>query len=596
MQNKKVTWNNLKRILPHCGFILLLLNLLYFSFFFNRSYEYVSVQTELTVSNPTKVWYVYKNMYSEKRLFSERQMLSPNKLHEFVFNIESNKEIDYLGLFWEAEKGSSIKVSSYSYSIDNKSFRSNKVWKIIHYISKGSLIETIDNSVKVQSTNSNRNWIMLDDTTILNGRRDYKEHSFIPLIVNIVITLSVLLLLLFTPNTKPENLIKNNLSLLNIKITLLLIWVFIMPFWIIVSHTLMISIVVLTFLHGYYNKVLPELFIQIKRHYLFYILYIWIIVSSLVSSPSSQILDNILDYSYLLLMPIVFSQIENKSLERVLYYFKKGLLVYFFLLLIFATSNYFELKPDYSYIKFFELNLELFWHTTYISSLILIVFISEVRSPIKNNFPLVIFYITALLFMYLVNARIPFIVGLLLIGIKAYPYFEKRLVKIGFIILIISISLGCVIFFLTKEPIKNNQNINNVGDINNIDARLSIWKSSISEIKNNFVFGVGGTNTVDVISNSIDEKVNTKFRNYNSHNQFLEIFLSHGFLAFILLLWIFYRLYKTNGIYAKSFVFSSIILFLVESHLQRQAGIIFFTFWYCFFFNFNNTNDGEYIK
>lgn len=586
----------MKKIIVPFALSLVLLNLLYFSFFFNKSYSEFSIQTELIVSNPAQVWYVYKNSYSEDRFFSEKKQLTENKKTKFDFIVKSNEEIEYIGLFWLAEEGSNIQISSYKYSINDQNYEFKKNRNIIHYVNKGSLLKSLDNSVMVQSTNSRRNWIMLNDTTKLNDNRDYKIHSFIPWAVNFFLGILLYIFFFFRKDKESLKVKKLNLSFENVKIGLMIIWVFIMPFWVIASHSLMVTVVLITLIENYRNKQLIQLSSTLRGNILFVAFYIWIIVSSLFTSTSNQVFDNLLDYSYFLLMPFVFEGLSKSNLNLILNYFERGLLVYCLLLLIFAGSNYFKIDPDYSFVKFLELNVELFWHTSYLSALILILFVGKLKERIKNNYKLLLFYATALVFMYLINARIPFLVGIILIAINIYRSSKRRSIKMGLLIFTVLVALAGITFFLLKEPLKNSKEKNVVGDINNLDARLSIWKSSIYEIKSNFIFGVGGGNTVDTISESINDNVNTKFRNFNSHNQFLEIFLGYGIIGFILLILIFYKLYKTRIIFAQSLMFCWLLLFFVESYFQRQAGIIFFTFWYCFFINFDLVSDENYNK
>ncbi len=596
MQIKNPNRESMKQIIVPFALSLVFLNLLYFSFFFKKSYSEFSIQTELKASDPTQVWYVYKNKYSEDRFFSEKKQLSENKTTKFDFGIKSDQEIDYIGLFWLAEEGSNIQISSYRYTINDKSYEFKKNRSIIHYVNKGSLLKTLENSIMVQSTNSRRNWVMLNDATKLNDIRDYRIHALIPWAINIFLGFILFMYFIFKKDKKLLNVKKLELSFEKVKIVLLIIWVFILPFWVIVSHSLMVTIALVTFIENYRNKKLTHLSATFKKNILFIAFYFWIIISSLITSTSNQVFDNLLDYSYFLLMPIVFQGLSKQNLSLILSYFEKGLLVYCILFLIFAGNNYFRVNPDYSFVKFLELNIELFWHTSYLSALFLMLFVGKLKERIKGNYKLLLFYATALAFMYLINARIPFIVGIILLAINIYNSLERRSFKMGLLIFTMFISLAGITFFLLKEPLKNSKGKNLVGDINNLDARLSIWSSSLSGIKSNFIFGVGSGNTVDIISNSINDNVNTKFRNFNSHNQFLEIFLGHGFMAFILLLLIFYKLYKTRIIFAQSLMFCWLLLFFVESYFQRQAGIIFFTFWYCFFINFDLLKDEDSHK
>ncbi|MGB1308911.1 MAG: O-antigen ligase family protein [Oceanihabitans sp.] len=594
MKKKSARFSNYKKLLLQSGLILLLFNILYFAFFFQREYQTFSIHTDITVSNPTTVWYVYKNKYSEERIFSNRIQIQPNKEKGFDFEINTKNEIDYIGLFWQAKEKSTIKLASYNFTIDQKTFKSKNNRSIIHYTSKGSLITNTKTGVNVQSTTSKRNWIMLNDATFLNEKRDYKKHSIIPLIANLALLISIFVLLFFNNATTSSLSIKPiKFSLQNIKFYLLVLWAFLVPFWIIISHTLLVVLAVITIIESCNKKQFTKLLTYVKSNILFVFLFLWIVIASIFTSTSNQIMDNLLDYSYLLLMPLVFFKMNKTQMERIGNYFQLGLSFYFVLLIVFTLLNFMQQETDYTFIRFLELNLEKFWHTSYFSFLILIVFVFKLKTPLKNNIYLGLFYLVAILFMYFMHARLPLIVGLLLLAFRIFKYAKSAKTKIIFTIILGCITTGLFVYFITKAPIENNSNI---GDVNNLDARLSIWNASFSEIKNNFIFGVGSDNTRDAISNAISDNVNTKFRNYNCHNQFIEMFLAHGFLAFLLFVVIFYNLFKKSNIHAKAFVFCCVILFLVESYIQRQAGIVLFSFWYCYFFNLAHNNDEAYTN
>ncbi|MDO6595893.1 O-antigen ligase family protein [Oceanihabitans sp. 2_MG-2023] len=595
MKKQSVFFSKKKQLLLQGGFVLLLLNLLYFAFFFQREHKPFSIQTNLTVSSPTTVWYVYKNKYSEERFFSDRIQLQPNTEHDFDFDIPTKDQIDYIGLFWVAKEKSSIKIASYDYTISGKTYSSKNNRSIIHYTSNGSLITTKKQGVSVQSTTSKRNWIMLNDTTILNDKRDYKKHSLIPLVANgILASLLFVLFLAFKNKIPPLYPVKNiKINIKNIKLFLLIVWAFILPFWVIISHTLLVTLALITLFESYRENQFPKLIKYLKGNVFLIALFVWIVISSIMSSTSAQVMDSLLDYSYLLLMPLVFFNIKKNQMEKIALSFQKGLLIYFCLLLVYAISNFLTQNTDYGFIPFLELKLEQFWHTSYFSFLILIVFIFKIKTPLKNNGFLIVFYFSALVFMYLMHARLPLIVGLLLLVFRMYAYANTAKLRALYLLVVGCFSIGLVVFFLTKAPIQNNSDI---GDVNSLDARLSIWEASFKEIKNNFVFGVGSNNTRDAISNSIQDNVNTKFRSYNSHNQFIELFLAHGFPAFLLFIFALYKLFMAKNMYAKCFVFVCVVLFLVESYMQRQAGLVLFAFWYCYFFNLARNDEKAYTS
>lgn len=122
------------------------------------------------------------------------------------------------------------------------------------------------------------------------------------------------------------------------------------------------------------------------------------------------------------------------------------------------------------------------------------------------------------------------------------------------------------------------------------DVRLIMWTASTQEFLNH-PFGVG-TGNVDVyLSKRLNHygqheiaKLDERHQIiYNPHNQFLQTGLEIGLLGLFLLIYIVYYSFregfKTKNwllvILAFNFTFNSIF----ESMLQRQSGIIFYTFW-----------------
>jgi O-antigen ligase len=222
--------------------------------------------------------------------------------------------------------------------------------------------------------------------------------------------------------------------------------------------------------------------------------------------------------------------------------------------------------------------------------MILIVFISDVRKklePISFEFFL---WLGALLLIYLLNARLPFLVGILLLAVRIYYSLRKNWQRKLLIVLTTIIVGSSFSYFLLKTD------HNNTGDINSMDARWSIWSASIDQIEENLWLGVGDQNTIEAISTSVDDKFRTKYRNYNAHNQFIEVFLSFGLITFVLFVTTLGLYYKNSTFYGRVFIISASILFLVESYLQRQAGMVLFSFWLFFFYNYDDKSIQKHIQ
>lgn len=118
------------------------------------------------------------------------------------------------------------------------------------------------------------------------------------------------------------------------------------------------------------------------------------------------------------------------------------------------------------------------------------------------------------------------------------------------------------------------------------EVRLVMWTAAFQTMMK-YPFGVGtgnvdeflGAQLRDLDQNSLAEQ------NYNPHNQFLQIAIEIGFFGlvfFFLMLFYFVRVaWKTKNFILLFLVVSLFFNSLFESMLQRQSGIVFYTFWIC---------------
>jgi O-antigen ligase len=124
-------------------------------------------------------------------------------------------------------------------------------------------------------------------------------------------------------------------------------------------------------------------------------------------------------------------------------------------------------------------------------------------------------------------------------------------------------------------------------EITGNDSRLIMWTVTAEEIAKH-PFGVG-TGDVDYYLNKRLQSYNLKefaTRNYNPHNQFLQITLEIGVFALIIFLLFFYFTMQF-AIKNKNWILLILIInlffnCLFESMLQRQSGIVFYVFFALF--------------
>lgn len=127
------------------------------------------------------------------------------------------------------------------------------------------------------------------------------------------------------------------------------------------------------------------------------------------------------------------------------------------------------------------------------------------------------------------------------------------------------------------------------GNETSSNIRYTIYKNhALNLIKDSPVIGYGIGDYRDELLKSYKNSSPFLFSNkYNAHNQYLSFFVSVGFIGFSLfILFILYNIFK-----ALKFKNQELLLILVfycfvmttENILEREDGVIFFSFFTCFF-------------
>lgn len=248
------------------------------------------------------------------------------------------------------------------------------------------------------------------------------------------------------------------------------------------------------------------------------------------------------------------------------------------------------------YVRYFYVSfLPYYIHPTYFGLFLCIAIGITLDSLFKkqNKIISIILMIIFLLNIYLVSSQMCTLISIVLI-VFAILWRVKSFISSRF--LKISIAIVVVIFFIFKNKgkvisqevveyfgITNKSNIIyrvshffESGDI----TREKNWNSAYSVINDNFLFGVGLGDGVtemqtyrEVDSWIYDSKL-------NAHNQYLEEFVSTGFVGeFFFLLFIFSTFwYIKDKFLSTSFLLILVFIMITESILNRQIGVILFSF------------------
>tara|TARA_B100001057_G_C22822992_1_gene940200 strand:- start:1254 stop:2024 length:771 start_codon:yes stop_codon:yes gene_type:complete len=195
-------------------------------------------------------------------------------------------------------------------------------------------------------------------------------------------------------------------------------------------------------------------------------------------------------------------------------------------------------------------------------------------------------------FNFLLNSKIGILLNLLLIFIfliQLGRQKSKKTLYSAFVLFFVSL----VLVFTQVSTVKNRfQYISHLTKVENIPndseestyLRILIWNQVGEIFQENKWFGVGTGDTKDALMEKY-KKNNISYaytERLNAHNQYLEWVITFGLLGLIAyLISIIFPLIKT--IKSQQFLYVYflaivLIIFTVESFLEREVGIVFFTF------------------
>ena len=274
---------------------------------------------------------------------------------------------------------------------------------------------------------------------------------------------------------------------------------------------------------------------------------------------------------------------------------------------IFETSNwptitqglsFFQLV-NHRYSYFSHEFLSVFHHPTYFSVYIIFsvaVLVYLIRSSKKRHiiyYSLIVYFS---IFTWLLGSRagyITYLIGFFSFFLIVILKYKKYWIGIGVLILGVIFTVLILSNSQLNKNIKETVNIieNNQSLSKSSDIRLWLWKSGFEVFKDHFLFGVG--------TGDIDEFLNNKYReynleeaderNYNTHNQYIDVAVKLGVVGLIiLLLWLMGSLfYAIKNKHFLLFLFNIILIinFFFEVMLNTIAGVSFIVFFYCLLYS-----------
>jgi O-antigen ligase len=120
-------------------------------------------------------------------------------------------------------------------------------------------------------------------------------------------------------------------------------------------------------------------------------------------------------------------------------------------------------------------------------------------------------------------------------------------------------------------------------ETNSVNNRLNIYKCAVQKIKEKPIFGFGINDDKQALYNCYKKELYYLYESkFNTHNQFLSVTMKAGIVGLIVFLFMLIYNFKLafslqNRLYLSLLVFF-IIVMLTENILERQNGVIIFTF------------------
>jgi O-antigen ligase len=307
----------------------------------------------------------------------------------------------------------------------------------------------------------------------------------------------------------------------------------------------------------------------------------------------------------LLIFPLVFSTLDADLLDKA----KLTILLKVYLAGCFAGSlillfHSFFVEMNYGVRdSFVYSNLSWSFHPSYfamylsfaIAIIAELLYFNDEEFKWKGKLMLVLLVLYFFVIIFLLSSRAG-IVSLLIIVILYVLLLVSRkgMIKPGLVLILVSAL--CFYGAFNLFPYAKSR-IARTGDstllkeqVGSTAERLSVWRTAVPIIKQNFLFGVGTGDVKDELLKSYREQ-NLQvilMHELNAHNQFIQTFIALGFIGFLVLI-LNFILPGIGALRSKHFLyFVFLIIFcfnnLVESMLETQAGVVFYAFINTLFF------------
>ncbi|HRY32955.1 MAG TPA: O-antigen ligase family protein [Bacteroidales bacterium] len=291
--------------------------------------------------------------------------------------------------------------------------------------------------------------------------------------------------------------------------------------------------------------------------------------------------------------------LSQKQILHISYSFIFSCIIITLIALVLATQNYLY---SHTFIEYYYDNLSDFQHPSYFSmnlnfaiSLIIILLIrmwTSLARGFRTFLIILIPYFFTMVILLASKAGIISLLILLLVSLASLILYKKEyVIGLIFVLLVPFAFVGAYYLFpssfyrltIAKNYLDGHTPLNlDSGDGTN--DRILVWRSSVEVFREHPVCGVGTGDVKDVLMEKYRENqiLAAMTKRLNAHNQYLQTLVALGLiglliLSLMLLLPAISAIRKNNLLYLL-FLLLVGINFLGESMLERQAGVVFYSF------------------
>jgi O-antigen ligase len=353
---------------------------------------------------------------------------------------------------------------------------------------------------------------------------------------------------------------------------------------------------------------------KLKNYLPFFSFYLFVLFSLAYTSNIKYGIESSIKLAPLIALPLIFSVI--KITKKEFFILIKIIIGWVLILALFShytvvkklidnnDTFYNIVKMEYSYKALADdaIGIHRSYYAYYvITTILFLTFLTFYNNYIKAFLFLSILYLS--FFVFHLSVRTALLGLFVVINLFILQYFVKQnnLKKGLFYLLLFYIIVALTGYNVRVTRYRFQQifgfTFHNGPRHDDGQDKINQWKSSIDANKD-FLFGNGiGDAKESIIDSYVKHNMlKDAERKFNAHNQYIQTYVGLGLLGLLLLFWIFYYyfiFFIKNKLYlGYMFMVVSSILFITESYLERQKGVVVFTFFICLFINIveNNVN------